>query len=417
MKNSGTGPVPDRMRIVGTNTLGYPERRNFADVPLQRYQVRKFQDVNKVRLWTVQKLTGRIVTRHLNTFTPNFLSRCDLFHFFNALSTGRQPWVTTFEARLPRWGAVDERMVRMGFALLAKPACRRLIALSRHAEGLQRAYVAEHAPGLGELLMDKVTVLHPPQAVLVEDVAVKPDSGREVVFIFVGRDFFRKGGGDLLEAFDHLHQAGFRNWRLELVSAMEYGDYATLTGAADLARARAIIGRYPEHIRHHASLPGHAVLELFRTGHVGLLPTWDDTYGYSVLESQAAGCPVISTDIRALPEINSGTVGWLLGIPKSADGGAARHSAEQRKVLRALLKDQLVSTLEGILRDPGAITGRATASIERIRREHAPEAHARNLERIYDDALADRPSAGMASAPPLSAPKGAQRTTGAALGR
>lgn len=392
------------MRIVGTNTLGYNQLRNFAGCPLQRYQVRKFQDVNKVRLWTTQKLTGRIVTRHLNTFAPNFLSRCDLFHFFNALSTGRQPWVTTFEAILPLWGPVDEAKLRKGFALMAGPACRRLIALSQQAIRLQRAFVAEHAPELGELLMAKEAVLHPPQAVLVEDVAGKPDSGKEVVFIFVGRDFFRKGGGELLEAFDHIHQAGFRNWRLELVSAMEYGDYATRTGTADLVRAQAIIGRYPEHIRHHASLGNREVLDLFRAGHVGLLPSWDDSYGYSVLESQAAGCPVISTDIWALPEINSDAAGWLLEIPKNEQGKALRHNADQRKVLRQVLRDQLVTTLEGILRDPGTITGRATAAIERIRKEHAPEAHARTLERIYDDALADRSGAGMAPSSPVSAP-------------
>jgi glycosyltransferase involved in cell wall biosynthesis len=405
------------MRIVGTNTLGYAQLRNFAGCPLQGYQVRKFQDVNKLRLWMTQKLTGRIVDRHLNTFAPNFLSRCDLFHFFNALSTGRQPWVTTFETSLPRWGAVDEGKLRQGFALMAGPACRRLIALSQHAAHLHRAYVAEHAPDLGELLMAKETVLHPPQAVLVEDVAGKPDSDKEVVFIFVGRAFFQKGGGELLEAFSHIHQAGFRNWRLEVVSGLEYGDYATLTGAGDLARAQAIIRRYPAHIRHHPSLSNREVLDLFRTGHVGLLPTWDDTYGYSVLESQAAGCPVISTDIRALPEINSDATGWLLEVPKNAQGKALRHNADQRKVLRKALRDQLVTTLEGILRDPATIAGRAAAAIGRIRREHSPEAHARILERIYDKALADRPGTGGAPYPPIPAPRRSQKTDGPGMGQ
>lgn len=48
---------------------------------------------------------------------------------------------------------------------------------------------------------------------------------------------------------------------------------------------------------------------------VGLLPTWADTYGYSVLEFQACGCPVISSNTRGLPEINNNEAGWIINMP------------------------------------------------------------------------------------------------------
>lgn len=54
-----------------------------------------------------------------------------------------------------------------------------------------------------------------------------------------------------------------------------------------------------------------------KNSHVGLLQTWSDTYGYSVLEFQACACSVITTDLRALPEINNNEVGWLIELPKN----------------------------------------------------------------------------------------------------
>ena len=56
-------------------------------------------------------------------------------------------------------------------------------------------------------------------------------------------------------------------------------------------------------------LTNNETLELMKKSHIGLLPTYADTYGYSVLEFQAAGCPVITTNVRALPEINNNNLG------------------------------------------------------------------------------------------------------------
>lgn len=67
--------------------------------------------------------------------------------------------------------------------------------------------------------------------------------------------------------------------------------------------------------RHHTSLSNDAVLEMIKTSDVGLLPTWQETYGFSVLEMQACGCPVITTNVRALPEINPENAGWLIRCP------------------------------------------------------------------------------------------------------
>src|SRR5690606_873447 len=102
---------------------------------------------------------------------------------------------------------------------------------------------------------------------------------------------------------------------LNIVSSMNFGDYATHTNESHFELAQTIIDQFPNNIKHYKHLKNEEVLDLFKKTHVGLLPTWADSFGYSVLEAQACGCPVITTDIRALPEINNNDIGWLIKVP------------------------------------------------------------------------------------------------------
>ncbi|MFW2788163.1 glycosyltransferase, partial [Acinetobacter baumannii] len=68
--------------------------------------------------------------------------------------------------------------------------------------------------------------------------------------------------------------------------------------------------------------------------HIGLLPTWADTFGYSVLEFQACGCPVISTDVRALSEINNNDIGWLINVDKNKYGEIVVDSYSKKDLCR-----------------------------------------------------------------------------------
>jgi len=78
-----------------------------------------------------------------------------------------------------------------------------------------------------------------------------------------------------------------------------------------------------DRITYYEYLPNNEILELMKYKiQVGMLPTRGDTYGYSVLEFQASGCPVISTDVRALLEINNEDCGWIINVPKNKFKGS-----------------------------------------------------------------------------------------------
>lgn len=226
-------------------------------------------------------------------------------------------------------------------------------------------------------------VLHPPQKLLIPDCAQKPHQTGELSFLMVGRDFFPKGGLEVLRVFDRLYQEG-EIARLVIVGRLELGEFVSHTTKADQAVALAILQKHRERITHHPSLPHAEVLELMKRSHVGLLPTWAETYGYSVLEAQASGCPVITTDIRALPEINNEQVGWLIPVPQDSSGNGLLATAQQRAEFSACVEAGLERAIRAILLNRDSVFEKGTRSLERIRTHHDPHKAGARLEAIYD---------------------------------
>lgn len=177
-----------------------------------------------------------------------------------------------------------------------------------------------------------------------------------------------------------------KNIKLTIISSLQYGDYATKTTRSDYESALRIIEKYPTHITWHKTLPNSEVLSILQQADVGLLPTWADTYGYSVLEAQACGCPVITTDIRALPEINNDSCGWMINVPKDHLGNGIVGTPVERKRFSETIDEQLESTVLAILSNPNSISEKGSMSVKRIVENHCPEKHAKRLAEIYAEA-------------------------------
>ncbi|MCW3849349.1 glycosyltransferase family 4 protein [Sphingomonas sp. LB-2] len=365
---------------VGYTQRHYAAARNFVEAQTPGVELVRAGNVFRYPDYALFKAFG-----HVDPLLGNLHwggGGVDLLHFFNTMSLGRTPWVTTFETILPRWTETRGWAVRPGLRLLAGKPCRRLIALSQCAADFQRGFLAD-TPDMAEAIRAKVTVLHPPQRLLADAPAAAEATIRLAI---VGADFFRKGGREVLRAVDRLLAEG-APLHLTIVSTMAIGDYATHATAEDLAEARRVIAKWPGAIERIARLSNDAVLDLFRRSHVALLPTWAETYGYSVLEAQAAGCPVLTTDIRALTEINDDAAGWVIAVPKLANGNGVIGTAAERAVFAELLEAGIEAKLRAILTDPGVIAAKGAASLARIRAQHDPAAHGERLAEIYREAL------------------------------
>jgi glycosyltransferase involved in cell wall biosynthesis len=121
--------------------------------------------------------------------------------------------------------------------------------------------------------------------------------------LFVGGQFERKGGETLLRAVDGL------DVELHIVT-------------------QSAVAPRPGITVHHGVRPGSDVLDgLYRESDLFVLPTAADASPHVVLEAMAAGLPVVSTRIGAIPEmVRDGETG-LLTAPSDAD--AVRAAIER----------------------------------------------------------------------------------------
>jgi glycosyltransferase involved in cell wall biosynthesis len=205
--------------------------------------------------------------------------------------------------------------------------------------------------------------------------------------MFVGRAFFRKGGMEILQAFKTIYELNQPNLELIIVSNLEIDNYATQETGKDVEIARKIIYENSQWIRYYPNLPNQDVLSLMQEAHVGLLPTWADTYGYSVLEFQASGCPVISTDIRALPEINNPDIGWLIHIPQNRLCEAIYTTSEGRNAIKEAIQRQLEIILGEILENRAILAEKSRKSINQIKANHSPLEYTRKMKLLYEEAI------------------------------
>jgi glycosyltransferase involved in cell wall biosynthesis len=370
--------TPAQRTRVGYTAQGYNERRNFIDLELDGFELVRRYDLATIPRRAFFRLFGRVHPFFNNVHYLPFGDGVSLYHFFNTVSFGRTPWITTFETAVPRWNTDSI----LGLGALAGKACKRLIAMSKCAERIQRDILNQHS-AVAQEISAKLAVRLPAQRVLREHPKEREDG--PLTFVFVGADFFRKGGAEVLTAFERLLQV--REARLIVVSALEFGDYASRATSDDRRRAISLMGRHPTSIVHHWRLPNQRVLDLLLQADVALLPTLADTFGYSVLEAQASACPVVTTNVRALPELNNDRVGWVLPLPLDDWGNAHNVSAAALQKLRAELAERLCDIMLSIVDDPADVRRRGQCAVDRIRSEHDPAEAARFLEGVYSEAL------------------------------
>ena len=374
--------MTSRRIVVGVVGRGYREQRNITGLPLADVEFRQVLDPMRLLGAASYRVLGRTPQRVRYSHLDVGVARVDLFHHFFTIAITRRPWVLSASSYVPRW----DRSSRSGIERVARDNCRRFIALSDNTWAVQRDAL-EAFPDLAERVAAKVTVVHPAQAPLVESAADKTAPDDVLHLVFVGADFFRKGGLEALRVVSRLLDEG-APLRLTVVSSLDAGDYASRAGTAELDDARSLLARHGDKIRHHVRLPNDEVLGLLRGAHAALLPTWADTYGYSVLEAQACACPVLTTDVRALPEVNDDACGWVVPVHKDGLGNAEIETAGDRVSFARHLEEGIEAALRSMLADPAEVARRGRAALDRIRRDHDPQDRARMLRAIYEDALA-----------------------------
>jgi glycosyltransferase involved in cell wall biosynthesis len=393
---------------VGFSIDAYLTRRNIINI-VANYDYVKVHDINKI-LYRLAKINRKI----LNLSMPNAidisykfndlnLNKVDLLHLFNSISYGKTPWVTSFESIVPRFrNAIEylygencacpstkkDRKILKALETLSGKSCKKLIAISECSLNMQKDFLS-HFPEHQSEIETKLICLHPPQKVCVENYENKRlPLNKQIHFMFVGDAFFRKGGVEMLEAFIELRKSNHYNIKLTIVSSLTADNYAIIKTIEEVEKTKEIINKNSNWIDYYSRLPNPQVIEIMKSAHVGLLPTYTDTYGFSVLEFQAMGCPVISTNVRALPEINNNEMGWVIEIPRNRFGEAIYNPDTENKYKIGLaIKKELVNVISEIMENRDLISCKADKAIKHIRANHSPEEYSRKIGEIYSHAL------------------------------
>ncbi|MFK8037016.1 MAG: glycosyltransferase family 4 protein [Crocinitomicaceae bacterium] len=377
------------LKTIGIKANYYPEKRNFSEIPVKGYKFEKVLDIYKLIAYPYFKILKKTHPQWLNLFNDFNFGKYNCLHFFNAVSLGNKPWITTFEYFLPR-GAhpigrfpKEHKYIDKVLNALASDSCKKIIAISEHAKQSQLDYLSQYDSEKSKKIISKIKVLHPPQKIIVSSLEDKLYS-KGLNLVLVGADFFRKGGQEVLQVIDQLLNDG-SNINLTIVSSLQYGDYASKSTAEDVLEVKEIIARH-DSIAHHHSLPNSDVLNLFKTADIALLPSYDETYGYSVLEAQACGCPVVTTNGGAFMEINDNDCGWVIDVPLT-NNRSIPYTESEKTTFQLTVKQALRKIMMDALNDSLGLRKKGELCLERIKREHSIENAAMELERIYNIAL------------------------------
>jgi len=333
------------------------------------------------------RLTGSVWRREHFSFLRPFVPDVDLFHFWNCVADVRRPWATTFEHTVPLWDTDDPQDLRKGMRLAVRDECRRLIAFSQAALADATAQWQSLLPAAeAERLLEKTEVLLPPQPVLSRPPTAAAES--PVHFAFVGKEFYRKGGLETLEALRSLQAAGRDDWRATVIGDLDsHGDYASHTSVAAKARARELLERMGRLVTFRPTpVPYGEVVDLLKRADFCLLPTYADTFGYTALEAQACGAVVVASDVGSLPEFVSEETGVVVPLRHHLQGCRipAGRVNDVKAEFAALVRAAVARCLDMA---PSERTRLRDSATLQLRANHDPGRHADRLRALYAEML------------------------------
>lgn len=303
------------------------------------------------------------------------------------LRDSRLPYVVDFEDvhvfSLYQRLALDRAWARKRLMdAICEPACRSLLPWTETA---RRGFLAILDPAARDEVAARTFAVHP--AIRPTATVPRTRGSGPLRVVFVGVRFFDKGGAEAVLAVKRLRRT--HDVELDLVSFVP-------------ERWRRTIDDDPS-IRVHAWLSLPEVHRLYDRSHVLLFPTHHDTFGWVVVEAQAAALPVVAPDHHALPELVEHEVSGLL-IPheNSLFGPDARPKhrlyippAVPRSFFRQLEKpsDEYVDSIAGALarlaERPDEYEQLSAGALERVTTGiFSVEHRRRRLAAIYERALA-----------------------------
>lgn len=297
----------------------YPWRFNSPRHSRHRIETRSFAPMNYIS----PKLEG------VTVLSPLPLRKFDIVHAFNRIPLGTTRFVMSFESHMPRgFGMENSTLYKFMMRQLLSDRCVGIGAISEHAK---RIFLLSHKNNPKFDRLEQKLFLRYPN-MIIEDRAdiYRDDSQYPIRVVFVGNHFARKGGCVGVRMAELALEQGIP-LEVDIISTIEVGaaSWTDPLQPGYFDRYRKLLSL--PNVRHLQNIPNAQVLEILRNAHFSLLPTFCDTFGYSVIESEANYVPVIGTAQGALPEFIKHQKNGVLLPMETSDIGEWKHIADDRR--------------------------------------------------------------------------------------
>lgn len=353
-------------------------------------------NVPGVEYYSYQNWYNPILKKIFHTYEvypPLFQNKIEAYHTFNTIMLTNKPWCVTFETFIPRaeklyginhhdsFDAKGTFLMHKVMERLAMDNCKKMIAYTKCNLRLQLE-MNKLFPDLTDVLNKKTIYLACPQTLFTD----KPQTivPQKVKFFFMGRDFVRKGVPEVILA---LHEIRKRrsDFELHLITDITHRQNYAFNDFQDtlddMGKYKKMIAESSDWIFLHKPMPYADCINLMKSCHVGLLTTWADTLGFSALDMQAAGLPVVSTNVRAQPEINP--CGWMVKLPVNYANEVGLKSCSQKDKVREMFIGQLIGIFCNILNNKEEIVLRSERSFQHIISKHSLKDYSEKIAEIY----------------------------------
>jgi|GEM_PF-1279229 len=328
--------------------------------------------------------THRFIRSPLKCYLWEFAQKgeFDILEAYLSPVITESPWICSLDCfpaavAFNLLGAPIPRAIRLAFInrLFRQDQCRKIVFWSEAARRTMLEYGRVRDPKI----LDKTTVVYPAIRE-VPDYKIRY-SDDQINLLFSG-DFFRKGGANVVDVFEQL-QPKFPGIKLR-VCCDEKIDFNTPN--------RELRGKYLEKIRSNSAIIFGRVSrqEMLETilpeTSVYLLPTYNEAFGFAILEAMAYGIPVIATNQFAIPEmIEHEQSGLLIDMSQYNTQKMFRGYVVDKipDDFRGHINEQLILHLSSLIESANLRKQIGDVALSRVRTKFGFEARNRTMGTIY----------------------------------
>jgi len=325
------------------------------------------------------------------------VGRYDLVHTNGSIiPVSMSPWIASIENPSAFYGFRESwhesRVLRRRLArFLLSRRCRALLPYSEAS----RRYLELSLPEWRDEIGAKTQILRPAideYLITSSDSSIEERSSRSqsMRFLFVGNHFFDKGGREVLRAFSAARDAG----KSELTIVSSAPAHQQKEFEAMLPRLKS----EPGVTYYRTGIPRAQLLELYKSAHVFVFPSYMDQVPVVLLEAMASGLPIIGSNVFAIPEMAvEGKNGFnirseVLAFPEKSLR-TERHLAEYRTAVMdesnfESVVEQLISAMTRFVKNPSLAVKMGKESLSAVRDgDYSIKSRNQKLAGIYDNSL------------------------------